>query len=117
MNNVSLIGNLATEVDLKDVGEDRKVATFLLAVDRPGPDAGADFVRISVWNKAAEACQRHIGKGRRVAVDGRIRSRSWEAEDGTRRSAVEVVAHRVQFLDPLGNRETEEAPFEAARAS
>jgi single-strand DNA-binding protein len=117
VNSVSLIGNLATEVDLKDVGEDRKVANFLLAVDRPGPDGGADFVRIAVWNKAAEACQRYIGKGRRVAVDGRIRSRSWEDPDGTRRSAVEVVAHRVQFLDPQSNRETEEAPFEAAAAS
>jgi single-strand DNA-binding protein len=104
VNSVSLIGNLATEVDLKEVGEDRKVANFLLAVDRP-------------WNKAAEACQRYIGKGRRVAVDGRIRSRSWEDADGTRRSAVEVVAHRVQFLDPQTNRETEEAPFEAATAS
>jgi single-strand DNA-binding protein len=117
VNSVSLIGNLATEVDLKDVGEDRKVANFLLAVDRPGSDAGADFVRITVWDKQAEACQRYIGKGRRVAVDGRIRSRSWEDAEGTRRSAVDVVAHRVQFLDPQGDRDSEEAPFEAAAAS
>jgi single-strand DNA-binding protein len=117
MNNVSLIGNLATEVDLKEVAGDRKVANFTLAVDRPGQDAGADFVRIAVWNKQAETCERYLGKGRRVAVDGRLRSSSWEAEDGTRRSAVEVVAHRVQFLDPQTPRETEEAPFEAATAS
>jgi single-strand DNA-binding protein len=117
MNSVSLIGNLATEVDLNDVGEDRKVGNFLLAVDRPGQDAGADFVRITVWNKQAETCQRYLGKGRRVAVDGRIRSRSWDDADGTRRTAVDVVAHRVQFLDPQSDRETEEAPFEAATAS
>jgi single-strand DNA-binding protein len=117
VNSVSLIGNLATEVDLKDVGEDRQVGNFLLAIDRPGQDAGADFVRITVWNKQAETCARYLGKGRRVGVDGRLRSRSWEDADGTRRSAVDVVAHRVQFLDPQTNSETEEAPFEAATAS
>lgn len=114
MNNVTLIGNLATEIDLRDVGEDKKVANFVLAIDRPGPDAGADFVRIAVWNRQAETCAQFLAKGKRVAVDGRLRSRSWEDPEGTRRSAVEVVAHRVQFLSPPGERDTEEAPFEAA---
>ena len=114
MNNVTLIGNLATEVDLRDVGEDKKVASFVLAVDRPGQDAGADFVRIAVWNRQAEICAQYLAKGRRVALDGRLRSRSWEDPEGNRRSAVEVVANRVQFLSPPGARETEEAPFEAA---
>jgi single-strand DNA-binding protein len=114
MNNVTLIGNLATEIDLRDVGEDKKVANFVLAIDRPGPDAGADFVRVAVWNRQAETCAQFLAKGKRVAVDGRLRSRSWEDSEGTRRSAVEVVAHRVQFLSPPGERDPEEAPFEAA---
>ena len=67
MNNVSLIGNLASEVDLKEVG-DKQVANFLLAIDRPGKDAGADFVRISAWEKQAEMCARYLSKGRRVAM-------------------------------------------------
>jgi single-strand DNA-binding protein len=113
VNVVTLIGNLATDVDLRDVGDDKKVANFTLAIDRPGQDAGADFVRVAAWNKQAELCDRYLGKGKRVAVDGRLRSRSWEEPDGKRRSAVEVVANRVQFLSPPeGERGGAETPFE-----
>jgi single-strand DNA-binding protein len=102
VNVVTLIGNLASEVELKPVGDEKQVASFLLAVDRPGQE-GADFIRIAAWNKQAELCARYLVKGRRVAIDGRIRTRSWE-EDGKRRSAVEVVANHVQFLSPpVGN--------------
>jgi single-strand DNA-binding protein len=115
VNVVTLIGNLASEVELKDIGEDRQVANFLLAVDRPGKDE-ADFVRISTWNKQAETCARYLAKGKQVAVDGRLRSSSWEDSDGNRRNAIEVVANRVQFLSPPPGKEssTAEIPFEAA---
>ena len=112
MNVVTLIGNLATDVDVRQVGGDQKVASFLLAVDRPSKDGGADFMRVNAWNRQAELCDQYLAKGSRVAVDGRLRSRSWE-EDGKRRSAVEVVANSVQFLS---RRATEEVPFEAAAA-
>ncbi len=118
MNVVTLIGNLATDVEVRDLGEDRKVASFLLAVDRPGPDAQADFVRISAWNKQAEVCGRFLAKGKRVGVDGRLRSRSWEDADGNRRSAIEVVAKSVQFLSPPDKAaEAADVPFEAAASS
>jgi single-strand DNA-binding protein len=117
VNVVTLIGNLATEVDLKDVSEDRQVASFLLAVERPGKDE-ADFVRISTWNKQAETCARYLTKGKRVAVDGRLRSSSWEDSDGNKRNSIEVVANRVQFLSPPPGKEDSAAdiPFEAAPA-
>jgi len=98
MNVVMLIGNLATEVDLRSLDGDKQVANFVLAVDRPGKDE-ADFFRVAVWDRQAEICARYLVKGKRIALDGRLRSRSWE-EDGKRRSAVEVVANRVQFLSP-----------------
>jgi single-strand DNA-binding protein len=110
LNNVALIGNLATDVELRDVPPDKKVASFLLAVDRPGKDAGADFVNVSTWNRQAEVCDEFLSKGSKIAVDGRLRSRSWEDEDGKRRSAIEVVANRVEFLD---SRSRDETPFEA----
>ena len=110
MNTVLLIGNLATDIELKDVAPDKKVASFLLAVDRPGRDSGADFVQVATWNRQAEVCDEYLSKGARVAVDGRLRSRSWEDADGKRRSAVEVVANSIQFLD---TRKREESPFEA----
>lgn len=97
MNVVTLIGNLASDVELRPVEPDRTVASPLPAVDRPA-DKGTDFVRVSAWNRQAEACARHLAKGRRVAVDGRLRSRSWEEPDGKRRSAVEVSANAVEFL-------------------
>ena len=116
MNNVILIGNLATHVELRDVGAEKKVASFLLAVNRGGSDAGADFVWISAWDRQGELCAEYLAKGRRVAVEGRLRSRTWE-QDGSRRDAVEVVARRIDFLGG-GPREegAEIIPFEAAAA-
>ncbi|MEX2210733.1 MAG: single-stranded DNA-binding protein [Gaiellaceae bacterium] len=116
MNNVSLIGNLATDVELREVGEDKKLATFLLAVDRPGQDKGADFVRIATWDRQAEVCGQYLTKGKRVAVDGRLRSRSWEEPDGKRRTAIEVVANRVQFLSPPETQPAADIPFAPATA-
>ena len=117
MNVVTLIGNLATDVELKEVAGGKRVASFVLAVDRIGRDGGADFVRVSAWEKQAELCERFLAKGKRVGLDGRLRSRSWEDGSGTKRSAVEVVANRVEFLS---EREPErliaDIPFEGAAA-
>lgn len=120
MNVVTLIGNLATDVELKDVGEGKRVATFLLAVDRLSRDGGADFVRVSAWDKQAELCDRFLAKGKRVALDGRLRSHSWEEANGTKRSALEVVAHRVEFLSPpdaSAPASPVDIPFEGASVS
>jgi single-strand DNA-binding protein len=116
MNTVSLVGNLATEVEIKQVSE-KKVASFLLAVGRAGKDAGADFVWVSAWERQAELCAEYLGKGNRVAVEGRLKSRTWE-QDGRRRDAIEIVARRIDFLG--GPRQEDEAglaevvPFETA---
>ena len=112
MNVVTLIGNLATDVELRDVGQDMQVASFLLAVDRPGKDE-ADFVRVSTWNKQAEVCAQYLAKGRKVGVDGRLRSSSWEDSDGNKRNAIEVVANRVEFLSSREKEDAADIPFEA----
>lgn len=120
MNKVCLIGNLASDVEIREVGEEKKVASFLLAVGRGGRDAGADFVGVSVWDRQAEVCAEYLSKGRRIGVDGYLRSRTWE-EDGKRRRVVEVVGQRIDFLGgPKRENEEEGAeviPFEAAAAS
>jgi len=112
VNVVTLIGNLATDVELRDVGQDMQVASFLLAVDRPGKDE-ADFVRVSTWNKQAELCAQYLAQGRKVGVDGRLRSSSWEDSDGNKRNAIEVVANRVEFLSSREKEEAADIPFEA----
>jgi single-strand DNA-binding protein len=97
MNSVNLIGNLATDVTLRDVGE-QKVASFKLAVNRPGQDKGADFVWVQTWNGSAEACSKYIGKGHEVAVQGQIRATAEKQDDGTYKEYVKINANRVQFL-------------------
>jgi single-strand DNA-binding protein len=117
MNSVHLIGNLATDVELRETGDQKNVASFLLAINRASNDGGADFVWITAWERQAELCSEYLAKGNRVAIDGRLKSRTWE-QDGRRRDAVEVVARRVEFLTapPREAESSEVMPFEAATA-
>jgi single-strand DNA-binding protein len=95
MNSVHLIGRLATDVDVKEVNGGSKVSTFILAVDRNAEEA--DFFRIKAWNSQAEAAGDHLGKGRRIAVEGSLRQDVYE-KDGEERKAVSVVAKRLEYL-------------------
>jgi single-strand DNA-binding protein len=116
VNSVSVVGNLATEVELRDAGE-KQVAKFLLAINRPSKDGGADFIGVSAWDRQGELCAEYLSKGRRVGIEGYLRSHSWE-DQGKRRREIEIVARRVEFLS--GPREDnaggEVVPFEAAVA-
>lgn len=116
MNSVSLVGNLASEVEVREIGDGKKVAHFLLAVDRVSKDDQADFVRVSAWDRQAELCGEFLVKGRLVGVVGRLRSSTWSDGDGNRRYGLEVTAARVEFLG-RAERSGEEAPFEAAAAA
>jgi single-strand DNA-binding protein len=115
VNAVMLIGNLATDVSFRDVGEDKHLADFLLAVDRRTRDGGADFIRIVAWDRQAELCAQYLAKGRRVGVEGYLRTHSWE-DDGKRRRDMEVVARSVQFLSPPAEANGADVPFETAAA-
>ena len=114
MNSVHLIGNLATDVELRETGDQKKVASFLLAINRASNDGGADFVWITAWDRQGELCAEYLGKGNKVGVEGRLKSRTWE-QDGKRRDAIDVVARRVEFLSsPSRDNGAEVMPFEAA---
>ena len=116
MNLVILIGNLATDVELRVFGDEKRLATFRLAVDRSGKDDEADFFSISVWDRQAQTCAEYLAKGRMVAVEGRLRTSSWE-DNGEKRTRVEVVARRVRFLSSAAAGSAGEVvPFEAAVA-
>ena len=108
MNNVSLIGNLATDVELRDVGEDKKVASFLLAVDRGARDGGADFVWVSAWDRQGELCAEYLAKGNRVGVDGRLKSRTWERGRASGATPSRSWPSRVEFLSPPTRRRATE---------
>jgi single-strand DNA-binding protein len=96
MNIVAVVGNLATDPELRTTAGGRAVCTFRLAVSRPGGEQ-ADFFTVVAWERQAEICHQYLTIGRRVAVEGRLHHSTWEAEE-QRRSAVEIIAHRVQML-------------------
>lgn len=103
MNKAILIGRLTKDPELKYTNSNIPVATFTIAINRTFANAQgereADFINVVVWRKQAEAVKNYISKGSQVAVEGRIQTRSYDAQDGTKRYITEVVADSVQFLE------------------
>lgn len=103
LNKVVLIGRLTRDPELRYTGTGNAVASFALAVDRPFKnqqgERDTDFIRIVTWRKLAELCANNLGKGRLVAVEGRLQIRNYEDKEGVRKQAAEVVADSVTFLD------------------
>lgn len=104
MNNVSLVGRLTKEPELKYTQNGVAVCNFTLAVNRPFKNANgeneADFIMVQVWRKPAENAANFLNKGSQAAVNGRISTRHYENDKGDRVYVTEVVADFVQFLDP-----------------
>lgn len=104
INRVVLVGNLTRDPELRTTPNGKSVCTLGLAVNEGYKnDAGEwvekpNFFDIVVWGAQAESCSRYLSKGRPVAIDGRLSYRTWEAQDGSKRSKVEVIASTVQFL-------------------
>jgi len=103
LNKIILIGRLTRDPELRYTPSGVAVASFTLAVDRPFVNQQgqreADFIRVKVWRKLAEIVANNLGKGRLVAVEGRLEVRSYDAQDGTKRYDTNVVADDVRFLD------------------
>jgi len=104
LNKAFLIGNLTRDVDLKYTASGKPVANFGLAVNRAytNPDGekvdDVCYVDVVAWDRLAEVCGEYLAKGRPVFIEGRLQYRSWETEDGGKRSKLEVVAQNIQFL-------------------
>jgi single-strand DNA-binding protein len=111
LNSVVLIGNLTRDPELRYTPAGLPVAALRLAVSRNFANqqgiVETDYFNVIVWRNQAEKCAEYLGKGRQVAVTGRLQSRSWEGSDGQKRSTVEVVADRVIFLGRRDRREEE----------
>lgn len=105
INKVVLIGRLSNDVELRYTPSGVPVARFGVAVGgRPSKDGqdSVSFFTVVLWNKPAETANQYLSKGKQVAIDGRLEQRTWTAQDGSRRSIVEIVAERVEFLSPIG---------------
>ena len=102
MNKTYLIGRLTKNIELKYTNSNKAVGTTSIAVNRPkqkDKEQEADFINVVLWGNNAENCSKYIGKGSRIAIEGRIQTRSYETENGQKRYVFEVVAENVGFLD------------------
>ena len=102
MNSVILIGRLARDPELSYTANTQTaVCHFTLAVSRPrrnGEDQGADFLRVTVFGRQAENCDRYLAKGRQCAVHGRIETGSYKNREGVNVNTFDIIADNVEFL-------------------
>ncbi len=107
LNQVTLMGNLTRDPELRQTPTGQNVTSFSLALNRSYKDGSGewqeatDYIDIVCWGPLAERVAQYLSKGRRCLVQGRLQSRSWE-QDGNKRSKVEVLANDVTFLDSRG---------------
>lgn len=114
LNRVVLIGRLTRQPELRITPNSLSVTTVTLAVDKRPTQAGqreADFIDVVLFGKLAEITCKYMDKGRLVAVEGRIQTRSFETKDGQKRKVFEVVADNIQFLTPKPKKDEPEETF------
>lgn len=110
INRIVLTGRLTKDPELRALPESStSVCSLRVAVNgrRRKADGGwedqPNFFDVTVWGAQGENCKRFLQKGRQIAIDGRLRQRTWQTQEGQNRSAVEVVAESVQFLGARGD--------------
>jgi single-strand DNA-binding protein len=113
VNKAILIGNLTRDPEMRTGASGVPVCTFTLAVNRRFTNKQgvreADFINIVTFRQTAELCARYLTKGRKAAVVGSIQSRTYDAQDGTKRYVTEVVADEVEFIGGAGGTGTSRA--------
>jgi len=112
-NKVILMGNLTRDPELRSIPSGSQVCNFDLAMNRVYTTQAGErkeevcYMTIVVWGKQGENCAQYLKKGRQALVEGHLQQRSWTTPEGQKRSKLEVVAERVQFLgDGQGSRVT-----------
>lgn len=113
MNRCVLVGNVAKDPDVRTTGSGISVCTFTVAVQRRAKNQNgerqADFIPVVCWRGLADNCGRFLKKGSKVGVCGAIQTRSYDAQDGSKRYVTEIIADEVEFLS---TRHTEEQKTE-----
>lgn len=102
MNKVILVGRLTRDPEVRTMPSGNSVASFTLAINRnfknKEGNIDADFINVSVFGRQAENVGKYISKGSQLGVEGRIQTRSYDAQDGTKRYVTEVIAENVEFM-------------------
>ena len=110
MNKLTIIGNLTADPELRTTQAGKSVCGFTVAVNKRNSD-DADYFRVSAWDKLGENCQKFLIKGRKVCVIGPVTVRTYQANDGTTRASMEVMAQDVEFLTPRTDRADGGLPY------
>ena len=121
MNKVFLIGRLSRDPELRHTTSGMAVCQINVAISRrtgAGREPETDFINVVVWDKQAENVSKYLAKGRQVAVEGRIQTRSYDNNEGKKTYVTEVVANNVEFLgsasdSPRTTSANEENPFDS----
>ena len=105
LNKVMIIGRVGTDPEMRFTPNGNPVTSFRVATSRffNSPEGErkqeTEWFTVTAWSKLAEQCNQFLAKGRQAYIEGRLRSRVWEGQDGQKRTQVEIVAERVLFLD------------------
>ncbi len=122
-NKLTAIGNLGKDPEMRFTPNGNPVTTFSLATNHSYTKDGekkteTEWFNVVAWDKTAELCNQYLSKGMRVYIEGRVRTRSWEDQNGQKKYRTEVVAEKVLFLEKNGQGkeegpgpETEDLPF------
>ena len=97
LNLVVMQGRLTKDCELRYTKSDKPVASFTIAVDRGGRDAGAVFVNCTAWNQTATFIDQYFHKGDMILIQGKLDSRNYEDKNGVKRTAWEVIVNNVNF--------------------
>lgn len=112
MNRITIIGNLTKDADSRITQSGHNVTSFTVAVNRrhrEGQQDQADFFRVTTWDKLAEICK-SLTKGKKVAVIGAVSVSTYQAQDGSTRASLDVMANEVEFLSPKEQKTETETP-------
>lgn len=103
LNKVFILGNLTKDPEIRTIPSGQQVATFGVATNRvwynqaKEKNQEAEFHNIVVWGRLAEVASQYLNKGKLVLIEGRIKTRSWQAQDGTKKYRTEIIAENMQL--------------------
>lgn len=114
MNIIMITGNLSRDPEAHTTQSGVSTSTFTVAVQRRFKNAQgqreADFLTVVAWRQTADFCNRYLSKGRKVAVTGSVQTRSYTAQDGSKRYVTEIIADHVETLDKREDKPRDEQP-------
>ena len=108
LNRAQVIGNVTRDPEMRQLPSGQSVANFAVATNRSFTDKegnkrdDVEFHNVVVWGKLAEICSQYLNKGKKVYIDGRLQTRTWDGQDGVSRSRTEIIAENLIMLDRAG---------------